>query len=127
MRQLQKKQYDKHIKDSPELQIGQNVRMKKHPNEKYWQFRTSIQSLWNRSYLVNIDGKTNRRNRREIRPTKEAYDVDKTYPLPYKVEDEPLVITNKRPLNENEDQSIASEPQTTLGSSRGTCTSPASD
>lgn len=38
--------------------------------------------------------------------------MDKIYPLPYKVEDEPLVITNKRPLNENEDQSIASEPQT---------------
>lgn len=69
-------------------------------------------------------GKTNRRNRREIRPTKEAYDVDKTDPLPY---NDPLVITNKRPLNECEDQSLASEPQTTLGSSRGTCTSPASD
>lgn len=59
-------------------------------------------------------GKTNRRNRREIRPTKEAYDVDKTDPLPYKAEDDPLVITNKRPLNECEDQSLASEPQTTL-------------
>lgn len=72
-------------------------------------------------------GKTNRRNRREIRPTKEAYDVDKTDPLPYKAEDDPLVITNKRPLNECEDQSLGSEPQTTLGSSRGTCTFPASD
>lgn len=66
MRQLQKKQYDKHIKDSPELQTGQNVRMKKPPNEKYWQFRTSIQSLWNRSYLVNIDGKDMGRQTVEI-------------------------------------------------------------
>lgn len=104
--------------------------MKKHPNEKYWQFRTSTQSLWNRSFLVNIDGKDLGRQIVEIGGKFDQLRrlmMDKTDPLPYKAEDDPLVITNKRPLNECEDQSLASEPQTTLGSSRGTCTSPASD
>lgn len=93
-RQLSKQQYYKHTKDLPELQIGQNVRMKKHPNDKYWQFGTCTQSLGNRSYLIDLDGKSYRRNRREIRPTKEAYDAERTDLLPYKPEYDPLVITN---------------------------------
>lgn len=126
-RQLSKQQYDKHTKDLPELQIGQNVRMKKHPNDKYWQFGTCTQSLGNRSYLIDLDGKSYRRNRREMRPTKEAHDAERTDPLPYKPEDDPLMITNERPQYESVKQPIAPEPQTAFGSSRETITSPASD
>uniref|UniRef100_A0A8W8N379 Uncharacterized protein n=1 Tax=Magallana gigas TaxID=29159 RepID=A0A8W8N379_MAGGI len=126
-RQLSKQQYDKHTKDLPELQIGQNVRMKKHPNDKYWQFGTCTQSLGNRSYLIDLNGKSYRRNRREMRPTKEAHDAERTDPLPYKPEDDPLMITNEPPQYESVKQPIAPEPQTAFGSSRATITSPASD
>uniref|UniRef100_A0A8W8NS93 EGF-like domain-containing protein n=1 Tax=Magallana gigas TaxID=29159 RepID=A0A8W8NS93_MAGGI len=118
-------QYDKHTKNLSELQTGQNVKMKKHP--KYWQFGTCTQSLENRSYLIEFDRKSYRRNRGEIRPTKEAHDAERTDPLPYKPEDDPLVITNERPQNESVKQPIAPQPQTAFGSSRETTTSPASD
>ncbi|XP_011437820.3 retrovirus-related Pol polyprotein from transposon 297 [Magallana gigas] len=126
-RQLSKQQYDKHTKDLPELQIGQNVRMKKHPNDKYWQFGTCTQSLGNRSYLIDLNGKAYRRNRREMRPTKEAHDAERTDPLPYKPEDDPLMITNEPPQYESVKQPIAPKPQTAFGSSRETITSPTSD
>lgn len=87
--QLSKTQCDKHTTGLLELQIRQNVWIKK---------------------------KSYRRTHREIWRAKEAFDARKTDPSPFKLEDDPLVITNEHPHNVSVKQSIALEPQITLKS-----------
>lgn len=108
-RQRSKQQYDKHTKDLPELQIGQNVRMRKHPIDKHWQFGTCTNPIGNRSYIIDLDGKSYRRNRRDIRPTRESYDANKLNSLPLNLEDNPLVIPKERHHIETVRQPTASE------------------
>lgn len=87
----------------------------------------AVWNLWNRSTGIDLDGISYRRTRREIWRTKEAFDIRKTDPLPYKPEDDPLVITNELTHNVSAKQSIATEPHTILRSSRGIHTSPTND
>ena len=75
-RQKSKLYHDKAAKELPALEIGQNVRMKPSPsdNSKTWKLGTCVRDLGNRSYDVNVDGVDYRRNRRDLRATKEGTD-----------------------------------------------------
>ena len=85
-RQESKLYYDKQAKEFPKLEIGQHIRMKPLPtdNDKHWRFGTCVESVGKRSYLVDINGKIYRRNRKDLRPTKESHDAHESAELDVK-------------------------------------------
>nr|XP_006821271.1 PREDICTED: uncharacterized protein K02A2.6-like [Saccoglossus kowalevskii] len=66
--------YDQHAETLPELQIGQPIRMKALPTDREgkWHHRTVTRQVAPRSYNIDINGNTYRRNRKFLRPTKEV-------------------------------------------------------
>ena len=67
-RQKAKATYDQHAKPLPELLIGQPVYIKPMPNSKDpWQKGTLTDKLSTRSYTVDVNGTTYRRNRLHLR------------------------------------------------------------
>lgn len=69
----------------------------------------AVWNLENRSYGINSDRKSYRRNQREReRATKKAYDACKKDPL-LKPEDDSLMITNERSNNMSVKQTVASD------------------
>ena len=61
-----KTQYDENAKELPNLISGQSIRMKPSPSDysKKWRYGTCVSELGTRSYVVDVDGKQYRRNRR---------------------------------------------------------------
>ena len=68
-RQKAKSYHDRNVKVSPDLDIGQEVRIAPIHRGKTWDAGTCLQKLSDRSYLVETDGgELLRRNRQAIRP-----------------------------------------------------------
>ena len=76
-RQRAKGYYDRTSKVLPEQEIGQEVRIAGQGN-KICEAGTYVQKLSDRSYLVEVNGNTLRRNREALRPTKDTQMTDKT-------------------------------------------------
>ena len=70
-RQTAKGYYDRGAKVLPELEMGQEVRIAGQRN-KIWEPGTCVQRLLDRSYLVEVNGNTLRRNREALRPKKDT-------------------------------------------------------
>ena len=70
-RQTAKGYYDRSTKVLPKLEIGQEVRVAGQRN-KVWEAGTCVQKLSDRSYLVEVNGNTLRRNRQALRPKKDT-------------------------------------------------------
>ena len=70
-KQTAKGYYDRSAKVLPELEIGQEVRVSGQRN-KIWEAGTCVQKLSDRSYLVEVNGNTLRRNREALRPKKDT-------------------------------------------------------
>jgi transposase InsO family protein len=73
-RQKAKSYFDKNTKILPDLDIGQEIRVAGQ-RKKTWQLGKCLEKLSDRSYVVQTDGETVRRNREDIRPKLNA---DKT-------------------------------------------------
>ncbi|RLJ22807.1 hypothetical protein DJ031_00235 [bacterium endosymbiont of Escarpia laminata] len=63
--------YDTHSKPLKELNVGQAVRMKL-PGRNTWSLGVCKRALGQRSYTVDVEGHTYRRNRRQLRATNES-------------------------------------------------------
>jgi len=70
-RQTAEGYYHRSAKVLPELEIGQEVRVSGQRN-KIWEAGTCVQKLSYRSYLVEVNGSTLRRNREALRPNKDT-------------------------------------------------------
>ena len=72
-RQKAKQSYDRGSKELPELKVGQPVRVKPSPSQgnKKWQLGTCLQQVAPRSYIVDVNGREYRRNRKFLRTTQE--------------------------------------------------------
>ncbi|KAI4883685.1 hypothetical protein NFI96_009381, partial [Prochilodus magdalenae] len=68
-KQLAKSFYDRSARDLAELEIGETVRMKPLPGDSSgrWKVGTCLRRVAPRSYLVDVDGSTYRRNRVDLR------------------------------------------------------------
>jgi hypothetical protein len=71
-RQKAKLQFDKGAKDLPELEIGEQIRLQPDPGNRngMWRAGTCLQKVAPRSYLVEVEGKRYRRNRKFLHPAK---------------------------------------------------------
>ena len=70
-RQSAKGYYDRSARVLPELEIGQEVRVAGQRN-KTWEAGTCAQQLSDRSYVVEVNGNSLRRNREALRPKKDT-------------------------------------------------------
>ena len=70
-RQKAKSYFDKNAKTLPELDIGQDVQVAGQ-RKKTWQPGKCLEKLSDRSYLVQTDRETVRRNREDLRPRLDA-------------------------------------------------------
>ncbi|XP_048251821.1 uncharacterized protein K02A2.6-like [Haliotis rufescens] len=66
--------YDSHAKQLPELTVGQPVRVQPVPSDTTgkWHHGTCVRQVSTRSYIVDIDGKEYRCNRKFLRSTSET-------------------------------------------------------
>ncbi|XP_046341780.1 uncharacterized protein K02A2.6-like [Haliotis rufescens] len=66
--------YNSHAKELPELTVGQPVRVQPVPSDTMgkWRHGTCVRQVSTRSYIVDIDGKEYRRNRKFLRSTSET-------------------------------------------------------
>ena len=71
-----KTKYDENAKELPNLISGQSIRMKPSSSDysKKWRYGTCVSEVGTRSYVVDVDGKQYRRNRRDLRSTREPTD-----------------------------------------------------
>jgi hypothetical protein len=94
-RAKQKQYFDEGSKELPELKVGDTVRMRL-PGQKTWSKGTVVKKAGVRSFVVRVNGKNYRRNRRQIILTPELPDEEQR-------EDddgaEPLI--NEEPNQEN--------------------------
>ena len=86
----------------PPLKMGQAIRMKL-PNEKQWSLGTCTKVLENRSYEVDVNGRTYRRNRRQLRASQERLPS----PPVTAIDPESVVEQNRA---ESENRLVAGEP-----------------
>ena len=76
-KQKQKHYFDQHTQELPKLDDGDAIRMRL-PGEKKWSLGLVIGDIGNRSYLVEVNGKQYRRNRRWLRATPEKLEPSET-------------------------------------------------
>ena len=76
-KQKQKHYFDQHTQELPKLDDGDAIRMRL-PGEKKWSLGQVIGDIGNRSYLVEVNGKQYRRNRRWLRATPEKLEPSET-------------------------------------------------
>ena len=76
-KQKQKQCYDQHTQELPKLDNGDAIRIRL-PGEKEWSLGQVIRDVGNRSYLVEVNGKQYRRNRRWLRATPEKLEASET-------------------------------------------------
>ena len=70
-RQKAKFFHDKHVRQMPELEIGQKVRVAPLRKNQTWEQGTCTEKLSDRSYVVQSGGTTLRRNRQFLKPVRE--------------------------------------------------------
>lgn len=72
--QAAKLTYERSARDLPELNVSQPVRMKPLPGDRTgrWRRGECLQHVGQRSYFVNVEGTTYRRNRVDLQPAKVA-------------------------------------------------------
>ena len=82
-RQKTKSYYDRHAKQSPDLAIGQPIRVKRHPQtpNSDWTPGIVTSKAAPRSYIVQVDGQQYRRNRIHLRQQATFPDWASTEPL----------------------------------------------
>lgn len=68
-RQIAKHFYDRTARDLPELEIGENIRMRPMQGDAsgHWKLETCLRQVAPRSYLVSVDGTLYRRNGVDLR------------------------------------------------------------
>ena len=71
-RRRAKKYYDRGSKELPELEIGQPIRMMQSPTKKKWRRGVYVDKVAPRSYVVEVDGSTYRRNRKFLRRAEDS-------------------------------------------------------
>ena len=76
-RQKAKFYHDRHAKQLPELQIGQEVRMQPLRKNQTWKEATCIEKLSDRSYVVKSGNESFRRNRQFLTPAAEPSPTEK--------------------------------------------------
>ena len=69
--------HNRHSKQLPELEIGQEVRMAPLRKNQTWKQATCVEKLSDRSYVVQSGNETIRRNRQFLRPAVEPATVEK--------------------------------------------------
>ena len=69
--------HDRHSKQLPELEIGQEVRIVPLRKNQTWKQATCVEKLSDRSYVVQSGNETIRRNRQFLRPAVEPATVEK--------------------------------------------------
>jgi len=69
--------HDRHSKQLPELEIGQEVRIAPLRKNQTWKQATCVEKLSDRSYVVQSGNETLRRNRQFLRPALEPATVEK--------------------------------------------------
>ena len=74
-KQKQKFYYDRHARELPKLCEGDAIRMRL-PGESKWSLGRVISDVGNRSYVVEVNGKQYRRNRRYLRTTPEELELE---------------------------------------------------
>jgi len=76
-RQKAKFYHDRHVKQLPELEIGQEVRSAPLRKNQTWKPAICVEKLSDRSYVVQAGSETLRRNRQFLRPAAESSTPDK--------------------------------------------------
>ena len=76
-RQKAKFYHDRHVKQLPELEIGQEVRIAPLRKNQTWKPATCVEKLSDRSYVVQAGNETLRRNRQFLRPAAESSTPEK--------------------------------------------------
>ena len=76
-RQKAKFYYDRHAKQLPELEIGQEVRIQPLRKNQTWKEATCIERLSDRSYVVKSGNEFFRRNRQFLKPAAEPSPTEK--------------------------------------------------
>lgn len=81
-RQIAKLNYDRSARDLPELNVGQPIRMKPLPGDRTgrWRKGVCLQQVGPRSYVVNVEGTTYRRNRVDLRPAERVPSLSSGHP-----------------------------------------------
>ena len=79
--------YNRHIKQLDPIEPGDTIRMRL-PGEQTWSAGTCVKTSGPRSYMVEVEGATFRRNRRQLVKTSEPATAPCPYPEP---EPEPVV------------------------------------
>ena len=112
-RQKAKFYYDKSAKQLPDLDVGQSVRMKPTADpEKKWRYGTCKESIGKRSYIVEIDNKQYRRNRKDLRATQEPYDANAEPPPDMDILcDAPSVTPSEIPKTKDKEVQNCAAPQ----------------
>ena len=101
----QQSYYDRHVKELRPIQPGQPVQMRL-PGKDTWTTGTCLKTAGPRSYEVQVDGRTYRRNRRQL------IQVDKDPPTeePITPSHESEVQTPPRPAMESSDVTDQGDP-----------------
>ena len=84
-KQKQKYYYDQHSHELSKLRDGDAIRVQL-PGDKQWSLGQVNGDVGNRSYLVEVNGKQYRRNRRWLRETSEELESSETNELPEQTE-----------------------------------------
>ena len=84
-KQKQKYYYDQHSQELSKLRDGDAIRVQL-PGDKEWSLGQANGDVGNRSYLVEVNGKQYRRNRRRLRETSEELKSSETNELPEQTE-----------------------------------------
>ena len=104
-RRKAKKYFDRGAKDLPELEIGQPIRLTPSPMDtsRKWRRGVCIKKVAPRSYLVDVNGSTHRRNRKFLRIAKDrlpdTVQVNRQQLNPETVQANPGIPTPRQQLN----------------------------
>lgn len=81
-KQKYKRHYDRAARPLPQLEWGQDVRVQLNPERRAdpWKSGRVTSCLGSRSYIVDVEGHRFRRNRRHIRPRREAAEQQEAVP-----------------------------------------------
>ena len=94
-RQKAKFYHDRHAKQLPELEIGQEIRIQPLRKNQTWKQATCIEKLSDRSYVVKSGNEVLRRNRQFLRPAAELSPPEKQNT---KAQEEPELTQKEKPM-----------------------------
>ena len=123
--------HDRHSKQLPEMEIGQEVRIAPLRKNQIWKQATCVEKLSDRSYVIQSGNETIRRNRQFLRPAVEPATAEKqsnnvgtesrdNFKEMLRVPELPAKPTG--PEQSSEDGSLAQETKATLSASKKTRT-----